>query len=271
MTETTGETPVLTVSHLKKYYGHGKNLIRAVEDVSFEIAPKEVFALVGESGSGKTTVGRSIIRILSPTEGRILFNGKDISGKLSGEDRKKLTGEMQMIFQDPMSSLNPSQKAGDIIARGLDTHRLYSSAKERREKVISIMEEVGLPPEAFDRYPSQFSGGQRQRIAIARALVMNPGLLIADEPISALDVSIRAQIINLLKELQEKRKIAMLFIAHDLAVVRYISDRVGVMHQGRLLETGRTGEIFDHPSHPRTKELLGSIPTLYPASPACNK
>ncbi|MCR4907244.1 MAG: ATP-binding cassette domain-containing protein [Lachnospiraceae bacterium] len=258
------ETPLLTVSNLKQYYGTGKKRVRAVEDVSFTICPEETFALVGESGSGKTTVGRTIIRILPPKGGKILFGGKDISGKLSGEERKELSRKLQMIFQDPMSSLNPSEKAGDIIARGLDIHRLYSSRTERREKVLSIMKEVGLPEEAFDRYPSQFSGGQRQRIAIARALIMNPELLIADEPVSALDVSVRAQIINLLKELQRKRHIAMLFIAHDLALVRQISDRVGVMHEGKLIETGTAEKIFGHPSQPYTKKLLDSVPVLYP-------
>lgn len=238
--------------------------VKAVEDVSFEICAGETYGLVGESGSGKTTIGRSVIRLYEPTSGEIYFNGKKISGKLDAETEKMLRRNMQMIFQDPMSSLNPRKKIGDIVAEGLDIHGLYSTAAERREIIGAILKRVGLSPAHAERYPQQFSGGQRQRVGIARALVMNPKLVIADECISALDVSIQAQIINLMKDIQQETNCAYLFIAHDLSMVKYLSDRIGVLYKGRLVETGSTREIFGNPQHPYTQSLLSAIPRPNP-------
>jgi len=235
-----------------------------VDDVAFEIYPGETYGLVGESGSGKSTIGRSIIRLYEPTAGKINFNGMDISGKMSKEVNKNLRMQMQMIFQDPMESLNPRKKIGDIIGEGLDIHHAYSSSKEREDRIKALLEKVGLSPEHATRYPHQFSGGQRQRVGIARALIMNPRLIIADECISALDVSIQAQVVNLMKNIQEETGTAYLFIAHDLSMVKYISDRIGVLHLGHLLETGTTDEIFTHPMHPYTKSLLSAIPAPNP-------
>lgn len=271
MPENTERNTILEVLGLKQYFGRGRNISRAVDGVSFSIEKGEVYGLVGESGSGKTTIGRSIIKIYEPTAGVIRFKGKDITGRLSKEEKSGLSSDMQMIFQDPMSSLNPSKKVFDIIAKGLDVHKLYSSQEERRKKVYDMMEEVGLAKEYADRYPSQFSGGQRQRIAIARALVMRPDFIIADEPISALDVSIQSQIVNLIKKLQKKYGITILFIAHDLAMVRYISDKIGVMHLGHIVETGTTEEVFSNPVHPYTKSLLSAIPKPDPRSGARDK
>jgi oligopeptide transport system ATP-binding protein len=234
--------------------------VKAVNGVSFNIYPGETYGLVGESGSGKSTIGRSIIRLYDPTAGGINFDGVDVSGKLSEKERKHLRINMQMIFQDPMACLNPRKKVLDIIAQGLDIHKLYKNKQEREEKVYKILEKVGLSKEHASRYPHQFSGGQRQRIGIARALIMNPKLIIADEAISALDVSIQAQVVNLMKDIQEETKAALLFIAHDLSMVKYISDRIGVLHLGYLLETGTTEEIFSNPIHPYTKSLLSAIP-----------
>lgn len=254
-------TPILKVEHLKQYFPISrKYTVKAVDDVSFEIYPGETYGLVGESGSGKSTIGRSVIRLYDPTEGKITFDGMDISGKMSKEAEKKLHTDMQMIFQDPMACLNPRKKVVDIIAQGLDIHHLYKSREEREEKVARILEKVGLAPEHATRYPHQFSGGQRQRVGIARALVMNPKLIIADECISALDVSIQAQVVNLMKDIQKETGAAYLFIAHDLSMVKYISDRIGVLHLGHLLETGTTEEIFENPIHPYTKSLLSAIP-----------
>lgn len=254
-------TPILKVEHLKQYFPISrKYTVKAVDDVSFEIYPGETYGLVGESGSGKSTIGRSVIRLYDPTEGKITFDGMDISGKMTKEAEKKLRTDMQMIFQDPMACLNPRKKVVDIIAQGLDIHHLYNSKEEREEKVAKILEKVGLAPEHATRYPHQFSGGQRQRVGIARALVMNPKLIIADECISALDVSIQAQVVNLMKDIQKETGAAYLFIAHDLSMVKYISDRIGVLHLGHLLETGTTEEIFENPIHPYTKSLLSAIP-----------
>ena len=222
--------------------------------------PGETYGLVGESGSGKSTTGRSIIRLYKPTDGSIIFNGQDISGKMSKKALKDLRTNMQMIFQDPMACLNPRKKVLDIIAEGLDIHKAYSSTEERNEKVYEILELVGLSREHASRYPHQFSGGQRQRIGIARALIMHPDLIIADEAISALDVSIQAQVVNLMKKIQKETNIAYLFIAHDLSMVKYISDRIGVLHLGHLVETGTAEEIFNNPLHPYTKSLLSAIP-----------
>ncbi|MDF2822104.1 MAG: transporter ATP-binding protein [Clostridiales bacterium] len=259
--------PLLTVNNLKQYFKISKKFtVKAVDGVNFEIYPGETYGLVGESGSGKSTIGRSIIRLYEPTAGEILFNGTNISGKLSAKDTKYLRTKMQMIFQDPMACLNPRKKVIDIIAQGLDIHHLYKSKEERKEKVYQILDMVGLSSEHANRYPHQFSGGQRQRIGIARALIMDPDLIIADEAISALDVSIQAQVVNLMKDIQKKTNTAFLFIAHDLSMVKYISDRIGVLHLGHLVETGTTEEIFSNPIHPYTKSLLSAIPQPDPIS-----
>ena len=257
--------PLLQVKDLKQYFKVNSGYtVRAVDGVSFDIYPGETYGLVGESGSGKSTIGRSIIRLYEPTAGQILFDGKDISGRLDKKATQALRTQMQMIFQDPMACLNPRKKVGEIIGEGLDIHHLYSSHAERKEKIDRILAKVGLAPEHADRYPHQFSGGQRQRVGIARALIMDPKLIIADECISALDVSIQAQVVNLMKDIQQETSTAYLFIAHDLSMVKYISDRIGVLHLGHLLETGTTEEIFTNPVHPYTRSLLSAIPSPNP-------
>ena len=257
--------PLLQVKNLRQHFKISRDFtVKAVNGVSFEIYPGETYGLVGESGSGKTTIGRSIIRLYDPTGGRIFFNGKRISGKLDSQTDKMLRQNMQMIFQDPMSSLNPRKKIGDIIGEGLDIHKLYSTQVERNELIGEMLKKVGLSPAHAERYPQQFSGGQRQRVGIARALIMNPKLIIADECISALDVSIQAQVVNLMKDIQHETKCAYLFIAHDLSMVKYISDRIGVLHKGWLVETGSTHEIFSNPVHPYTKSLLSAVPQPNP-------
>ena len=261
------QEPILKVDGLKQYFKVSNSFtVKAVDDVSFEIYPGETYGLVGESGSGKSTIGRSVIRLYDPTAGKILFEGKDISGKMSKDTQKLLRNDMQMIFQDPMASLNPRKKVEDIIGEGLDIHHKFASAAERDQMVKAILRKVGLAPEHATRYPHQFSGGQRQRVGIARALIMNPKLIIADECISALDVSIQAQVVNLMKDIQEETGTAYLFIAHDLSMVKYISDRIGVLHLGHLLETGTTEEIFNHPVHPYTRSLLSAIPSPNPVA-----
>ncbi len=257
--------PILTVKGLKQYFKVSSSYtVKAVENVSFNIYPGETYGLVGESGSGKSTIGRSIIRLYDPTAGEILFNGTNISGRLSKEKNQTLRTQMQMIFQDPMASLNPRKKIGSIIGEGLDIHHMYQNREEREEKIKAILQKVGLAPEHATRFPHQFSGGQRQRVGIARALIMNPKLIIADECISALDVSIQAQVVNLMKDIQQETGTAYLFIAHDLSMVKYISDRIGVLHLGHLLETGTTEEFFYNPIHPYTKSLLSAIPAPNP-------
>ena len=257
--------PLLVVENLKQHFRVSRKFtVKAVDGISFKIYPGETYGLVGESGSGKSTTGRSIIRLYKPTSGNIIFNGKNISGKMSNEELKVLRTKMQMIFQDPMACLNPRKKVLDIIGEGLDIHKMYSSKEERDEKVYNILEKVGLSREHASRYPHQFSGGQRQRIGIARALIMDPDLIIADEAISALDVSIQAQVVNLMKEIQKETNTAYLFIAHDLSMVKYISDRIDVLHLGYLVETGTTEEIFSNPIHPYTKSLLSAIPSPNP-------
>ena len=257
---------LLTVKNLRQHFKVSRSFtVKAVNGVTFSINAGETYGLVGESGSGKTTIGRSIIRLYDPTDGSIVFNGKEITGRLDGDTRRMLRKDMQMIFQDPMSSLNPRKKIGDIIAEGLDIHRLYSSVEERNAIVRGILEKVGLSAGHAERYPHQFSGGQRQRVGIARALVMNPKLIIADECISALDVSIQAQVVNLMKDIQSDSGCAYLFIAHDLSMVKYISDRIGVLHLGYLVETGTTAEIFSNPMHPYTRSLISAIPIPNPA------
>ena len=253
--------PLLKVENLKQHFRISRSYtVKAVNGVSFEIYPGETYGLVGESGSGKTTIGRSIIRLYNPTEGKIIFDGMDITGKLEGKTRETLRENMQMIFQDPMASLNPRKKVSDIIGEGLDIHHRYTSREDRAEQISAMLRKVGLSPEHAARYPHQFSGGQRQRVGIARALIMNPKLIIADECISALDVSIQAQVVNLMKDIQEETSCAYLFIAHDLSMVKYISDRIGVLHLGYLVEAGTKEEIFSNPVHPYTKSLLSAIP-----------
>jgi oligopeptide transport system ATP-binding protein len=253
--------PLLHVENLKQHFRITRTYTtKAVDGISFDIWKGETYGLVGESGSGKSTTGRAIIRLYQPTAGKVIFDGRDISGKMSKADEEYLRTNMQMIFQDPMASLNPRKKVSEIIAEGLEIHHLYKNREDLNEKVLAILDKVGLSREQATRYPSQFSGGQRQRIGIARALVMNPKLVIADEAISALDMSIQAQVVNLMRDLQEEMGITYLFFAHDLAMVKYISDRIGVMHLGYIVETGTTDEIFANPIHPYTKSLLSAIP-----------
>ncbi len=260
------KTPLLKVENLRQYFKVSSTYtVKAVDNVSFEIFPGETYGLVGESGSGKSTIGRSVIRLYNPTSGKITFDGRDISSKMKGETEEYLRTNMQMIFQDPMACLNPRKKVGEIIGEGLDIHHLCSTRQEREMKIQRILKKVGLAPEHIERYPHQFSGGQRQRVGIARALIMNPKLVIADECISALDVSIQAQVVNMMKDIQEETGCAYLFIAHDLSMVKYISDRIGILHLGHLLETGTTDEIFSNPLHPYTKSLLSAIPRPNPA------
>ena len=258
--------PLLSVKDLRQHFKVSSNFtVKAVNGVSFEIFPGETYGLVGESGSGKTTIGRSIIRLYEPTSGEIIFDGKKISGALDADTNRLLRRNMQMIFQDPMSSLNPRKKIGDIIGEGLDIHKLYSTRQERNDLIAEMLRRVGLSPAHAERYPQQFSGGQRQRVGIARALVMNPKLIIADECISALDVSIQAQVVNLMKDIQDETHCAYLFIAHDLSMVKYISDRIGVLHKGWLVETAPTQELFANPVHPYTQSLLSAVPQPNPA------
>lgn len=253
--------PLLKVENLVQHFPVSRTYtVKAVNGVSFNIYPGETYGLVGESGSGKTTIGRSIIRLYTPTDGRITFNGKVISGALDRNTRSMLRSDMQMIFQDPMASLNPRKKVGDIISEGMDIHHRFANRQEREEKISEMLKKVGLSPEHAARYPHQFSGGQRQRVGIARALIMNPKLIIADECISALDVSIQAQVVNLMKDIQAETQCAYLFIAHALSMVKYISDRIGVLHLGYMVESGTKEEIFSHPVHPYTKSLLSAIP-----------
>ena len=257
---------LLSVKNLRQHFKISRKFtFKAVNGVSFDIRAGETFGLVGESGSGKTTIGRSIIRLYDPTDGEIFFNGKKISGTLDKETDKMLRKNMQMVFQDPMSSLNPRRKIGDTIGEGLDIHGLYSDTAERNALISEILRKVGLSPAHAERYPQQFSGGQRQRVGLARALIMKPKLIIADECISALDVSIQAQVVNLMKDIQAETHCAYLFIAHDLSMVKYISDRIGVLHKGYLVETGTTREIFSEPAHPYTRSLLSAVPQPNPA------
>ena len=257
--------PLLKVENLKQYFPISRRFtVKAVNGVSFEIYPGETYGLVGESGSGKTTIGRSVIRLHDPTDGTVTFNGKVISGQLDRETKAMLREDMQMIFQDPMSSLNPRKKVGDIIGEGLDIHGRCATRAERDALVAEMLKKVGLSPAHAERYPHQFSGGQRQRVGIARALIMNPKLIIADECISALDVSIQAQVVNLMKDIQDETNCAYLFIAHDLSMVKYISDRIGVLHLGYMVETGTTEEIFSNPIHPYTKSLISAVPLPNP-------
>lgn len=252
---------LLEVKNLKQYFNVGKpSEVRAIDGISFDIYRGETFGLVGESGCGKSTTGRTIIRLYDATDGEVLYDGVSVHSNKSKSEVKDLNQKMQMIFQDPYASLNPRMKVLDIIAEGLDVHGLVKNPKERKQKVVELLETVGLNKEHADRYPHEFSGGQRQRIGIARALAVNPEFIIADEPISALDVSIQAQVVNLLKELQKEKGLTYLFIAHDLSMVKYISDRIGVMYFGKLVEMAPADELYKNPLHPYTKSLLSAIP-----------
>ena len=252
---------LLEVKNLKQFFRvDRKTTTRAVDDVSFHIYEGETFSVVGESGSGKSTLGRTLIRIYDGNSGDVTFMGKKISGKLNEETRQFLRKNMQMIFQDPMASLNPRKKVLDTVAFGLDVNKMTNSAEERKERVLEVLKSVGLHEDHLNRFPHQFSGGQRQRIGVARALVLQPKFIIADEIISALDVSIQAQVINLMKKLQRELGLTYMFIAHDLSMVRYISDRVAVMHVGHIVEMGTVDDVYNNPVHPYTRSLLSAIP-----------
>ena len=252
---------LIEMKNLKKYFPMKKRqVLKAVENITMDIYKGEILSLVGESGSGKTTLGRTVSRLYTKTNGDILFNGKPV------EDygRKEFTKKVQMIFQDPQASLNPRMTVGDIIAEGIDLHKLASSKQERMEKVYKLLEIVGLNREHASRFPHEFSGGQRQRIGIARALAVDPEVLVCDEPISALDVSIQAQVVNLLKDLQRERNLTLLFIAHDLSMVKYISDRVAVMYRGKVVELGTPEAVYGDPVHSYTKSLISAVPIADP-------
>jgi ABC-type oligopeptide transport system ATPase subunit len=275
----TPALPLLEVQHLVKHYavggglGRARHVVRAVDDVSFELLPGGTLGLVGESGCGKTTIGRAILRLIEPTGGRVLFRTRQ-AGKqqthevfrLGGRELRRLRRHMQMIFQDPQGSLNPRLKVGLSVAEGMAAHGL-ARGRDLRERVGQLLERVGLDRGSADKYPHAFSGGQRQRIGIARALAVEPSLLICDEAVSALDVSVQAQILNLLKDLQQERQLAYLFIAHDLAAVAYLSHRVAVMYQGKIVELADTAELFARPAHPYTRKLLAAVPRGLPGLP----
>ncbi|MGB4984778.1 MAG: ATP-binding cassette domain-containing protein [Erysipelotrichaceae bacterium] len=251
---------LLSVKNLDVNFGTGKKTFKAVNNVSFDVYEGEVFSIVGESGSGKTTIGRAIVRINPCSKGEIYFDNKKISGKLSKEDDMSVVRNIQMIFQDPAASLNERATIDYIISEGLYNFKLFKNEEERQEKVDQALADVGLLPEHKSRYPHEFSGGQRQRVGIARAMVMEPRLIVADEPISALDVSIRAQVLNLLKKFQKERDLTIIFIAHDLSVVRYISDRIAVIHLGKIVELADANELFKNSLHPYTRSLLSAVP-----------
>ena len=251
---------LVEVNHLNVTYGSGKKAYEAVQDANFKIYKGETFGLVGESGSGKTTIGRAILRILPTSGGEILYKGQKINGRISRQLDRQIIKEIQMIFQDPQSSLNERAKVSYIVGEGLQNVRPDFSTAQREEKVRQALLDVGLLPEFASRFPHEFSGGQRQRIGIARALIVEPEFIIADEPISALDMSIRAQVLNLLRRLQKERGITYLFIAHDLSVMRYISDRIAVIRKGRIVELAEAEELTVHAIHPYTRSLLSAIP-----------
>jgi oligopeptide/dipeptide ABC transporter ATP-binding protein len=254
---------VLEVQEVEKHFKMGgRKTVKSVDGISFAIRKGETLGLVGESGSGKSTLGRTIVGLYETTSGNVLFNGENTSN-LNGKEKKELRRQIQMIFQDPTASLNPRMKVGDIIAEGIDAYKLLRG-KERKERVIELLEKVGLHADHAKRFPHEFSGGQRQRIGIARALAVNPSFIVADEPISALDVSIQAQVINLLEDLQKEQELTYLFIAHDLAMVKHISDRIGVMYMGKLVELTTSDSLFQDPLHPYTHALLSAIPVTEP-------
>lgn len=258
---------VLEVRHLKKFFSQGTNKeVRAVDDISFTIYEGETFGLVGESGCGKSTTGRTIIQLYQPTGGEVLYNGEDVFKIRNSSKRDRIRQEIQMIFQDPFASIDPHMTAKDIIAEGMDVHHLNKTRADRNERIYDLLEEVGLTREHAERFPNEFSGGQRQRIGIARALAVRPKLVIADEPISALDVSIQAQVVNLLKQIQRQNNLTYLFIAHDLSMVKYISDRIAVMYKGKIVELADSEELYNSPLHPYTRSLLSAIPQPDPIS-----
>ncbi len=265
MTGNNGEY-ILEVKGLKKWFPITGGVfsrvvawVKAVDGVSFSVKRGETLGVVGESGCGKTTTGRTILRLIEPTEGEAIFEGTDIFS-LNKTELRKIRRDIQIIFQDPYASLNPRMTVGDIVGEALDIHKLVKTKKEREERISELLDVVGLLPQHMKRYPHEFSGGQRQRIGIARALAVQPKLIVADEPVSALDVSIQAQVINLLEDLQEKFSLTYLFIAHDLSVVRHISTRVAVMYLGKMVELAETEELFEHPAHPYTEALLSAVP-----------
>ncbi|MCM3602420.1 ATP-binding cassette domain-containing protein [Robertmurraya korlensis] len=263
---------LLEIKNLKQYFNVGKpNEVRAVDGISFDIYEGETLGLVGESGCGKSTTGRTIIRLYDATDGEVLYDGVNVHGKKSKEELKAFNHKMQMIFQDPYASLNPRMKVSDVIAEGIDIHGLAKTKEDRMNKVYELLETVGLNKEHANRYPHEFSGGQRQRIGIARALAVDPDFIIADEPISALDVSIQAQVVNLMKKLQKEKGLTYLFIAHDLSMVKYISDRIGVMYFGKLVELAPADELYNNPKHPYTQSLLSAIPLPDPISERSRK
>ena len=251
---------LLEIKNLKKYFSTPRGELHAVDNVTLNIEKGKTIGVVGESGCGKSTLGKTLMRLYTPTAGEILYNGKDIASMPLKEFKKNYRTNIQMIFQDPYASLNPRRKILDIVAEGIDAHGLAANKKERDAKVIELLETVGLQAEHADRFPHEFSGGQRQRVGIARALAVNPDFIVCDEPISALDVSIQAQVINLLEQLQRERGLTYLFIAHDLSMVKHISDRIGVMYLGSLVELADSEELFENPMHPYTKALLSAIP-----------
>lgn len=262
-----GKEKLIEVKNLKQYFNVGKpNEVRAIDDISFDIYKGETLGLVGESGCGKSTTGRTLIKLYNATGGEVIFDGIDIQSIKKKKDLLKFNRRMQMIFQDPYASLNPRLKVMDIIAEGIDIHKLAKNKEERADRVYELLETVGLNKEHANRYPHEFSGGQRQRIGIARALAVEPEFIIADEPISALDVSIQAQVVNLMQKLQRERGITFLFIAHDLSMVKYISDRIGVMYFGKLVEVGPADSLYNNPMHEYTKSLLSAIPLPDPES-----
>ena len=252
--------PLIRVKNLKKHFDVGKKkTLKAVDGISFDIFPGETFGLVGESGCGKSTAGRTIIRLYEPTDGEVIFNGHNIY-KLSRNQMQEVRKDFQMIFQDPYASLDPRMPVQDIVAESLDIYNIYKNRNERRDRIIELLNLVGLGEEHADRFPHEFSGGQRQRVGIARALALNPKFIVCDEPISALDVSIQAQVVNLLKDLQKRMGLTYLFIAHDLSMVRYISERVAVMYLGHIMELANSEDLYEDPIHPYTRALLSAIP-----------
>jgi peptide/nickel transport system ATP-binding protein len=252
-------TPLIEVRHLKKYFGSTTRPVRAVDDVSFAIRPGETLGLVGESGSGKSTIGRTVLRLIERTEGQVLYRGDDLAG-LSNERMRKMRSKLQIIFQDPYASLNPKMRISAILDEALATHGLHPGRAARAKRIAELLETVGLRAEHASRFPHEFSGGQRQRIGVARALAVEPEFIVADEPLSALDVSIQSQVINLLADLRERLSLTMLFISHDLDVVEYLCDRVVVLYLGKVMEVASTIELFARPLHPYTQALLAASP-----------